>query len=81
VFAPFHNWEGGCEIPKARRVLAGIRKGGWIEIGCEGSHHILEKGEIRRTFSYHDNVELGTVQLKKLAKQFGFTLDQLKKLI
>lgn len=68
-------------IPKARQVLAGIRKGGWIEIGCEGSHHRLKKGQLRGTFSYHDNLELGTVQLKLVAKQFGFTLAELKKLI
>lgn len=68
-------------MPKAKRVLAGLQKGGWVETSCVGSHHKLKKGDETRIFSYHDNVELGKVQLKDVAKDFGFTVEQLKKLI
>jgi hypothetical protein len=36
---------------------------------------------VTRIFSYHDNVELGRVQLKHVAKDFGFTVEPLKALI
>ena len=62
-------------------MLAALEKGGWVETSCVGSHHKLKKGKETRIFSYHDTVELGNVQLKDVAKEFGFTIEQLRKLI
>lgn len=52
-----------------------------METACVGSHHKLKKGNATRIFTYHDTVELGKVQLRDVAKDFGFTVEQLKKLI
>ena len=69
-------------MPKARRVLSRLQsKGGWREVSCEGSHHKLEKDGKRLMFSYHDGQELGTTQLKIIAAQFGYTLEELKGLL
>ena len=70
-------------MPKARKVLKGLTgsAGGWTEIGCEGSHHKLERAGRRVMFSYHDAHELGTTQLRIIARQFGYTLDELRGLL
>jgi predicted RNA binding protein YcfA (HicA-like mRNA interferase family) len=68
-------------MAKARQVLKGIQKAGWELIGTESSHRKLRKGSRTVTFSYHDTVELGQTQLRIVAKQFGLTLDELRKLL
>ena len=47
----------------------------------EGSHVKYRKGKRTEGFSYHDADELGQTQLRFIAKKFGMTLDELKKLI
>jgi predicted RNA binding protein YcfA (HicA-like mRNA interferase family) len=70
-------------MPKGREVLAGLtkKKGGWQEVHRTGSHHKLRKGGQTETFSYHDADELGTTQLRIVARKFGYTLDELKGLL
>jgi predicted RNA binding protein YcfA (HicA-like mRNA interferase family) len=70
-------------MPKARRILSRLlsTKGGWTEITCNGSHHKLEREGKRVMFSYHDSEELGTTQLQIIAKQFGYTLEELSNLL
>ncbi len=46
-----------------------------------GSHRRLQKGSEGRTFAFHDAHELGTVQLAKVAADFGLTLDELRALV
>jgi predicted RNA binding protein YcfA (HicA-like mRNA interferase family) len=43
-----------------------------------GSHRQFAKGAELRTFAYHDSVELGSVQLRRIAAQFGLSLDELR---
>ncbi len=78
---PALNGHRRAVIAKARRVLSAIQRDGWVEVACEGSHHQLKKGRTKRTFSYHDGRELGTVQLKKVAKTFRMSLARLRGLL
>jgi hypothetical protein len=41
----------------------------------------MQKGTRVETFSYHDSVELGQTQLRFVAKKFGMSLDELKRLL
>lgn len=50
-------------------------KSGWILDPVRGSHHVYE------VFSYHDNVDLGGPRMAIVAKQFGLTIDQLRRLL
>ncbi len=68
-------------MPKARRVLAALQRNGWVIVRTAGSHKRLEKAGIRATFAFHDNADLGNVQLAQVARDFGYTLDELRKLV
>ena len=67
-------------MPKAARVLASLKRDGWVEIRRRGSHRRLQKGDVRRTWTYHDGVDLGNSEMGDIAAQFGYTLDELRKL-
>ena len=67
-------------MPKAARVLAALKRDGWQEVRKRGSHRRLRKGDVSRTWAFHDRHDLGQVQLAQLARQFGYTLDDLRKL-
>ena len=67
-------------MPKAVQVLAALQRGGWRELRRRGSHRRLEKSGVRRTWAYHDGMDLGSVQLAQIARQFGYSLDELRKL-
>ncbi len=55
-----------------------LEQSGWLIVRQRGSHRQFAKGGETRTFAYHDSVELGSVQLRKIAAQFGLTLDELR---
>jgi hypothetical protein len=40
----------------------------------------MEKGGVYRTWAYHDGMDLGNVQMAQIAKRFGYSLDELRKL-
>jgi hypothetical protein len=40
----------------------------------------LAKGEQQRVWAYHDNVDLGGPALARIARDYGYTLDDLRKL-
>ena len=65
-------------MPKARQVLKALRKLGWEEVSCRGSHHKMRRGEESQMFSYHDSVELGPTQLKIVARDFGVSEGDLR---
>jgi hypothetical protein len=50
-------------------------------IDQRGSHAKFEVGDGRATFAYHDRAELADRQLRKVAADFGLTLDELKNLL
>lgn len=68
-------------MAKGRQVRKALEKAGWQPIRQSGSHVQLRKGSRTESFSYHDSVELGHTQLRFVAKKFGLSLDELKRLL
>ncbi len=46
-------------MAKAARILAALKRDGWIETRRSGSHRVLTKGNEQRIWAYHDGVDLG----------------------
>ncbi len=67
-------------MPKASRVLAAIKRDGRVETRRAGSHRRSKKGTSGRTWAYHDGADLGAGAMAKIAKDFGYTLDRLRRL-
>ena len=67
-------------MPKAAQVLAALERDGWSEIRREGSHRRLSKGNVEKTWAFHDGRDLGKIEMSKIARQFGYTFDQLRRL-
>jgi predicted RNA binding protein YcfA (HicA-like mRNA interferase family) len=67
-------------VAKAARVLAALKRDGWVEIRRAGSHRVLVKEDRQRIWAYHDGVDLGGPAMSRVAKDFGYTLDELRKL-
>jgi predicted RNA binding protein YcfA (HicA-like mRNA interferase family) len=70
----------GPSVAKAARILAGLKRDGWIEIRRSGSHRVLVKGDQQRIWAYHDGVDLGGPALARIARDYGYTFDDLHKL-
>ena len=68
-------------MPKAAQVLAALKRDGWGQVRQRGSHRRLVQGSVKRTWAFHDGMDLGTVQLAQVARQFAYTLDGLRKLL
>lgn len=68
-------------MPKASRVLAALKRDGWVQVHQKGSHRRLEKAGVRTTFAFHNSRDLGNVDLVKLAADFGYTLEELRALL
>ena len=67
-------------MPKARRVLAALRRDGWQQVSRKpGSHRKLQRGRAKVTWSYHDGLDLGNTNLEQIADAFGYTLEELRK--
>jgi predicted RNA binding protein YcfA (HicA-like mRNA interferase family) len=67
-------------MAKAARILAALDRGGWIEDRRSGSHRVLVKGDQQRVWAYHDGVDLGGPALARIARDYGYTVDELRKL-
>ena len=67
-------------MPKAAQVLAALRRDGWIEVRRSGSHRRLAKGDRRVTWAWHDGADLGKTALAIVAKEFGYTVEELRRL-
>jgi len=67
-------------MAKAARVLAALKRNGWTETRRSGSHRVLVKGDQQRVWAYHDRVDLGGPALARIARDYGYTLDELRKL-
>jgi predicted RNA binding protein YcfA (HicA-like mRNA interferase family) len=68
-------------VPKASRVLASLKRDGWVEIRRTGSHRTLEKAGLRRRWSIHDGADVGNPMLARIAKDFGYSLDELRRIL
>jgi predicted RNA binding protein YcfA (HicA-like mRNA interferase family) len=67
-------------MAKASRVLAALVRDGWVETRRRVSHRVLVKDDRQRVWAYHDGVDLGGPALARIAKDFGYTLDELRRL-
>jgi predicted RNA binding protein YcfA (HicA-like mRNA interferase family) len=67
-------------MAKASRVLAALVRDGWVETRRRGSHRVLVKDDRQRVWAYHDGVDVGGPALARIAKDFGYTLDELRRL-
>ena len=67
-------------MPKAMQVLAALKRDGWVELRRSGSHRWLAKGEKRVTWAWHDGADLGNAAMAIIAREFGYTLDELRRL-
>jgi predicted RNA binding protein YcfA (HicA-like mRNA interferase family) len=67
-------------MAKAARVLAALKRDGWIETRRSGSHRVLAKGDQQRIWAYHDGVDLGGPAMARIARDYGYTLAELRKL-
>lgn len=68
-------------MPKAARVLAALKRDGWVQMRQRGSHRRLVKDGVEGTFAFHDSVDLGRTDMAHVAQQFGYTLDELRRLL
>ncbi len=67
-------------MAKAARVLAALKLDGWAETRRSGSHRVLMKGNQQRVWAYHDGVDLGSPAMARIAKDYGYTVYELRKL-
>jgi predicted RNA binding protein YcfA (HicA-like mRNA interferase family) len=67
-------------MAKAERILAALKRDGWTELRRSGSHRVLVKGPEQRVWAYHDGVDLGGPARSPIAKAYGYTLAELRKL-
>jgi len=79
-----HALVGRCStvlgMAKAARVLAALKRDGWIETRHSGSHRVLAKGNEHRIGAYHDGADLGGPTMARIARDYGYTLAELRKL-
>jgi len=67
-------------MAKAARVLAALKRDGWIETRRSGSHRVLAKGDQQRVWAYHDGVDLGGPALARIARDYGYTTAEPRRL-
>jgi predicted RNA binding protein YcfA (HicA-like mRNA interferase family) len=75
-----HSGLSSVAVTKAARVLAALKRDGWVEKRRSGSHRVLAKGNRTRVWAYHDGVDLGKVALAKVAKDYGYEPSELGEL-
>jgi predicted RNA binding protein YcfA (HicA-like mRNA interferase family) len=68
------------QMAKAARVLAALKRDGWIESRRSGSHRVLAKGGQQRIRACRDGVDLGGPAMARIARDYGYTLAELRKL-
>ena len=61
-------------------MLASLKRDGWIEIRRSGSHRVLVRGDQQRIWASHDGVGLGGPAMARIARDYGYTLAELRKL-
>ncbi|MGH3825318.1 MAG: type II toxin-antitoxin system HicA family toxin [Pseudonocardiaceae bacterium] len=70
----------GPPYAQSSRVLAALKRDGWTETRRRGSHRVLVKDDRQRVWAYHEGVDLGGPAMARIAKDYGYTLDELRKL-
>ena len=63
---------------KAKQVLAALVRAGWTVKRQTGSHKVLQReGYDDFVFAFHQNEEIGSRMLQRIAKKTGLTPDDL----
>ena len=70
--------EVGSEVGAEVGAACGAAKR--VETRRSGSHRVLVKGNEQRIWAYHDGVDLGGPAMARIARDYGYTLDELRKL-
>jgi predicted RNA binding protein YcfA (HicA-like mRNA interferase family) len=65
---------------KASRVRRALERN-FHKLRQRGSHGIFQGRAGTAIFAYHDRAELADRELRKVAADFGLTLEELKKLL
>jgi predicted RNA binding protein YcfA (HicA-like mRNA interferase family) len=68
-------------MAKARQVRRAIERAGWELMRMRGSHRIYRRGNVTVPFAYHDGVDLGGPALAVVAREFGMSVDELRRLL
>jgi predicted RNA binding protein YcfA (HicA-like mRNA interferase family) len=68
-------------VAKARQVRAALERDGWRLIRQAGSHRLYRKGERAAVFAFHDREDLGGPLMARIAKEFGYTLEELRRMV
>jgi predicted RNA binding protein YcfA (HicA-like mRNA interferase family) len=68
-------------VAKAARVYAALLRDGWKLTRQRGSHRLLRKDDRTLVFAHHDVRELGRVQLAQLAREAGYTMNELRAIL
>jgi predicted RNA binding protein YcfA (HicA-like mRNA interferase family) len=68
-------------MAKARLVRKAIEKAGWRLMSTEGSHRKYRKSGRVEMFAYHDGADLGRPAMARVAKQFGMSTEELRRLL
>lgn len=68
-------------MAKARKVRAALERDGWRLIRQVGSHRVYRKNSRTGLFAFHDGEDLGSPMMARVAREFGYTLDQLRGMV
>jgi predicted RNA binding protein YcfA (HicA-like mRNA interferase family) len=68
-------------MPKASRVLAALKRDGWVETRRSGSHRTLVRGDRVARWAFHDGRDLGRVHMAQIGAQFGYTREELARIV
>jgi predicted RNA binding protein YcfA (HicA-like mRNA interferase family) len=68
-------------MAKARQVRRALEKAGWVLASIEGSHWKYRRGAALAIFAFHDREDLGGPAMAKVAKEFGLSVDALRRLL
>jgi predicted RNA binding protein YcfA (HicA-like mRNA interferase family) len=66
-----------CPWQKPHECMPPLLRDGWVLTRQRGSHRMLPKDERTPAFAHHDAHELGGVQLAQLARDAGYTMDEI----
>jgi predicted RNA binding protein YcfA (HicA-like mRNA interferase family) len=68
-------------VAKARLVRAALERDGWRLMRQAGSHRLYRKGDRAGVFAFHDGEDLGGPMMARIARQFGYTLEELRRMV
>jgi predicted RNA binding protein YcfA (HicA-like mRNA interferase family) len=68
-------------VAKARQVRRALEKAGWVQISMVGSHRKYRRQGAQAIFAFHDGEDLGGPAVARVAREFGMTVEGLRRLL